>query len=586
MMIRNNKTIKGIALGDSEVKISQFADDTTCVVRSSESAAEVMKTLQLFAKFSGLHINVEKSMVMPLGRVPQRHTSIGGLPMAHKVKILGVWFANARSEKEHYEWNFSPLITKMKNTCKSWDNRMLSLKGRVVVFNTLVISLLQYLIANTHTPRWVAPETRKIACEFIWAGRRNKVAYNTLIQSISEGGLKLMSIEARITTSLLSWVRRTILFPESTASNIIRIYCGEANPILVWAAKRNFSGCLSQVSPFYTEVLRVWHKLHNTLPLGEEEIRKEVLWNNPNIPSLSEHRSRPRWHRWIEAGILTVEQLCHQTEARLMGQQELDDTYSIQPTFLEALAIRNYIPWTWRKALTANFKNTRDISYEMNINGQLFDIMNSSPKKWYEAIILGMRQVIKRQHSWDQEVAILGDKNPIDWDAIYRLPYITTRETKLQSFHYRVVHRLITCNRYLRTIQLHPTGICEGCGTEDTICHFFVLCPLVNTFWANLNKWCENQLDLSIASLSTKEKVLGLVNDNGNTSQNKLLNWLLLVAKYFLHRQKLFHKGDISLIAFLSELKTKINTEKQACFREGKPRKFRVWERMFKVLNP
>lgn len=374
----------------------------------------------------------------------------------------------------------------MKNTCKSWNNGTLSLKGKVVVFNALIISLLQYLISNTHTPRRVIPETKKIACEFIWSGKRSKIAYNSLIQSVSDGGLKLMDIEARITASLLSWARRIILSPESTANNIIRMYCGESNTVLAWAAKHNFSGYLAQVSPFYIEVIRVWLRFHSALPAGEEGIRKEMIWNNPMIPSLSEHHSRPRWTRWIDAGISTVGQLCHQTEARLMGQLELDDTYQIRPTFLEALAIRNYILW---KSLTANFKGNNAISYELNINGQVFNIKDSNAKNWYQAIILGKRQVIKRQCSWAEEIKQLGDTSQIDWGPTYRLPYNVTRESKLQAFQYRIVHRLVTCNRYLRTIQLHATGLCDRCGEEDTICHFFVLRPPVNAFWGKLSQW-------------------------------------------------------------------------------------------------
>lgn len=108
----------------------------------------------------------------------------------------------------------------------------------------------------------------------------------------------------------------------------------------------------------------------------------------------------------------------------------------------------------------------------------------------------------------------------------------------------------------------------------------------MNRFWEKLNQWCERHLEFSLSPLSTKEKVLGVINENGNLKQNKLLNWLLLSARYFIHRQRLFHRGDTSLILFLAELKNKIKAEKQACYIEGKPRKFKVWERMFKILNP
>lgn len=66
----------------------------------------------------------------------------------------------------------------------------------------------------------------------------------------------------------------------------------------------------------------------------------------------------------------------------------------------------------------------------------------------------------------------------------------------------------------------------------------------------------------------------------------KLVNLLLLTAKFYIHQQKLFHSGEISLIAYLMEVKNKLVTEKMACSREGRPNKFKVREILFNVLSP
>lgn len=47
----------------------------------------------------------------------------------------------------------------------------------------LVIFLLQYV--NTITPKRVFPEFKKIACDFLCSGKRNKIAYNTVIQDMA-----------------------------------------------------------------------------------------------------------------------------------------------------------------------------------------------------------------------------------------------------------------------------------------------------------------------------------------------------------------------------------------------------------------
>ena len=39
------------------------------------------------------------------------------------------------------------------------------------------------------------------------------------------------------------------------------------------------------------------------------------------------------------------------------------------------------------------------------------------------------------------------------WGSIFKLSFITTRETSLQSFQYRIIHRTITCRKKLHDQQ-------------------------------------------------------------------------------------------------------------------------------------
>lgn len=77
-----------------------------------------------------------------------------------------------------------------------------------------------------------------------------------------------------------------------------------------------------------------------------------------------------------------------------------------------------------------------------------------------------------------------------------------------------------------------------------------------------------------------------MTNENGNPRTFKIINWLLLTANFYIHRQHLFHKGELNLIADLAEIRKKLIIERIACRWEGKPKKFRLWERILGVLNP
>ena len=60
--ICHKKDIRSITLHDKEIKLSQYADDSTLVLDGSEhSFLEALKTIELFGNISGLKLNNSKT---------------------------------------------------------------------------------------------------------------------------------------------------------------------------------------------------------------------------------------------------------------------------------------------------------------------------------------------------------------------------------------------------------------------------------------------------------------------------------------------------------------------------------------------
>ena len=59
---RSIKNIKGISVNNSEIKISQCADDTTFIL-NSHSLSATLKMIKTFSSMSGLRLNSKKTEV-------------------------------------------------------------------------------------------------------------------------------------------------------------------------------------------------------------------------------------------------------------------------------------------------------------------------------------------------------------------------------------------------------------------------------------------------------------------------------------------------------------------------------------------
>lgn len=296
--------------------------------------------------------------------------------------------------------------------------------------------------------------------------------------------------------------------------------------------------------------------------------------------------TRDRWPNWIEAGIITVGHISHSTKERLLGQEEIFSKFQVRTNFLDALSLRSSIPTQWKRLGLQTNEGEAEPKFLFTIQKDKFDILNSHQRKWYSAFVSSKAQVIKRKMSWTRDLTPEGSsETSINWEETYALPYRITRETKLQTFAYKLVHRLSPCNKYLHTIRIKESPLCNACQETDSLTHFFVECPETKLFWGKLGRWCEDHIDLSFRHLTTAEMLLGQALDRGPFRAQKMLNWIILVGKYYLQRQELFHGGEFSLLGFLAEIKHKLLVEKIACKLEMRPHKFLGWLKLWEALG-
>ena len=68
MLINMDPNITGVIIGEENIKLTQFADDTTLILDGSQYSLEsALNTLEIFGDYSGLKMNMEKTKVIWIG---------------------------------------------------------------------------------------------------------------------------------------------------------------------------------------------------------------------------------------------------------------------------------------------------------------------------------------------------------------------------------------------------------------------------------------------------------------------------------------------------------------------------------------
>lgn len=117
IQIRQSEEVRGIFLGSSMVKLTQFADDLTAFTTDSQSTKALLKLIEDFGSLSGLKLNRDKSQLLSLGKEMDNPPDLGGLRQVKKVKILGLWFSANRSPMDHYLWNYKDNLDRIRGIC-------------------------------------------------------------------------------------------------------------------------------------------------------------------------------------------------------------------------------------------------------------------------------------------------------------------------------------------------------------------------------------------------------------------------------------------------------------------------------------
>ena len=166
--IRENESIKGIFVNSNEIKLSQYADDTTLILDGTkESLTAALKTLDDFYEVSGLKLNDKKPEAFWIGaNCGKGELSIPGKYFKwpkYKVRALGIWFSN--DPEATATLNYNEKLDKARNVLSCWKYRRLTLIEKITVLKAW--SLLSCLCALSFTYKCENNQRSKQAFLFI-----------------------------------------------------------------------------------------------------------------------------------------------------------------------------------------------------------------------------------------------------------------------------------------------------------------------------------------------------------------------------------------------------------------------------------
>ena len=241
----------------------------------------------------------------------------------------------------------------------------------------------------------------------------------------------------------------------------------------------------------------------------------------------------PIYKDFLDKGIVFVKDL--------FVMPSLGESFNYWKTQGLSQDLNTYLRWL---GLRSSVKRVRDCSKltslakEENLltpigiifRGQEKNVASLTAKQYYEILKDGYIVAFPSMSSKLSEDFDLDDET---LQSYYMLPHKITTEVKLKEFQYKVMNFLVNTNLLLKRKHLIVTDLCDFCQKEiENMYHLFYGCGQLKSFWQSLQEYWKSKTS-EIVLLTLKDIILG------NTTFPNILNYFILMAKYFIFKSKL-----------------------------------------------
>jgi hypothetical protein len=200
---------------EDELSILQYADDNVLFLENDLEKAKNMKLLLLaFEQVPGLKINYHKSEIFCFGQASdvkdQYQLLFGCRNGDYPFKYLGIPMHYRKLNNS--DWK--TVEAKFEKKLSGWKGKLMSIGGRLVLINSVLTSLVMFMISFFEIPRGVLERIDCFRSRFFWQGGNHKKyildKWDILCQPKDQGGLGIQNIDVQNKCLLSKWLFKLI----------------------------------------------------------------------------------------------------------------------------------------------------------------------------------------------------------------------------------------------------------------------------------------------------------------------------------------------------------------------------------------
>ena len=341
----------------------------------------------------------------------------------HTVFIVKYIFNGKKKIKDH---NFKHFLTCMILR----EYRRLTFLGKIVVLKSLIASQLVYILSPLPTKHAALDEINNMFYDFLWSRRGDKIKRDVMINDYKNGGLRMIDIKSFNKALKSTWVKKYL--DNDNHGKWKLLFDSEIRDLggdVIFKGNHNQNDLAKFIhisDPFTTEILKIWSEIsYNGNITSTEHLLSLPLWQN----SLVRIGNKPIYYKsWSSKGIKNVRHLMKDAD-NFLSFTELKERFDVKTNFPVYQGLVSCI-----KLLRTAIENQTEENRNFSTFVENFMKAPKSNRLVYKTLVSAKQSSSRKsQEKWSADCSLQCSKT-IDWEMAYKLPFDSTKATKLIIF--------------------------------------------------------------------------------------------------------------------------------------------------------
>ena len=212
-VIENSNELQGVSYNGFEKRYDMAADDTVIFLKGTKrNIDELLSILEAFYEVSGLKINYNKSVIIPVGQWDpgEKLDGVDSFKWENSVHYLGV-NVKRYMRQENIDIQFRVTMEFIESCVSSLRYAKWSVTGRVLLIKSLVFSKYVYKFLHYSRPsEKCLQRMSSLMTDFVWDSGRHKMHKQLMIKPTREGGFNMLDVPVQQFCLRFRWISNTL----------------------------------------------------------------------------------------------------------------------------------------------------------------------------------------------------------------------------------------------------------------------------------------------------------------------------------------------------------------------------------------